>query len=153
VALIVLADHELNASSFAARVAASTDADPYACVAAALATATGPLHGSAAESIAKFADDVGGPEQAPGAVRGLRKRGEVPPGFGHPLYPNGDPRTTPLLDAARALAPANRRARTILAIVDALARTREGSVPPSAMLPTVDVGIAALVATLGLPPT
>src|SRR5262249_32315096 len=59
VVLVLLADHELNASSFTARIAASTDADPYACVIAALATLSGPRHGTAAELVAKFADDVG----------------------------------------------------------------------------------------------
>jgi citrate synthase len=69
--LVLLADHELNASSFTARVAASTLADPYACVAAALATLSGPRHGSAAEAVARFADEVGDPESAKAAVRAL----------------------------------------------------------------------------------
>ena len=140
-ALILLADHELNASSFAARVAASTHADAYACVGAALATVSGPLHGTASESVARFADEVGGPERAPAAVRALRRQGRTPPGFGHLLYPAGDPRATPLLAIARG--SGDRRARTLLAVVDAVA--------PDAM-PTVDVGLAALVAALGLPP-
>ncbi len=83
--LVLLADHELNASSFAARVAASTGADPYACIAAALATVSGPLHGSASEAIARFADGVGGPDGVRSALSALRRSGSVPPGFGHPL--------------------------------------------------------------------
>ena len=138
---ILLADHELNASSFAARVAASTEADPYACVAAALATLSGSRHGAASEAIARFADEIGGPDHVRSAVRALRKRGENPPGFGHPLYPGGDPRAPPLLEVARGTA--NRRARTILALVDAMA---------DVALPTVDVGMAALTAALGLVP-
>ncbi len=145
-ALILLADHELNASSFAARVAASTEADPYACFAAALATLSGPLHGTASEAIAKQADDIGGPEHVRAAVRALRKKAHAPFGFGHPLYPHGDPRALPLLDAARAIAAPNRRARTILALVDAMADLARD------IAPTVDVGIAALVAALGLTP-
>jgi citrate synthase len=139
-ALVLLADHELNASSFTARITASTDADPYACVAAALATLSGPKHGTASEDIARFADEVGGPEAARAAVRALRKKGQVPPGFGHPLYPEGDPRTPPLLAAAAR--SSNRRARTLLAIVDA---TSDGA-------PNVDVGLAAFVASLGASP-
>ncbi|MGE5185537.1 MAG: citrate synthase family protein [Acidobacteriota bacterium] len=138
-ALVLLADHELNASSFAARVAASTGADPYACVAAALATVSGPLHGSAAEAIARFADELGGPDQARAAVRARRKTGEDLPGFGHPLYPGGDPRAPPLVELARG--SSQRRARTLLALVDA------AEVPPS-----VDVGLAALAAALGIAP-
>jgi citrate synthase len=139
-ALVLLADHELNASSFAARVAASTGADPYACIAAALATLSGPRHGAASEAVAAFADGVRDPERAADAVRALREKQRHPPGFGHPLYPDGDPRAAPLLDAARGAT--NRRARTILALVDATSDVR----------PTVDVGLAALVAALGAPP-
>ncbi|HSR96454.1 MAG TPA: citrate/2-methylcitrate synthase [Kofleriaceae bacterium] len=140
-ALILLADHELNASSFTARVAASTDAGPYACVAAALATMSGRKHGSASEPVARFAAEVGSPEAARAAVRALRRRGEVPPGFGHPLYPAGDPRAAPLLEAAARL-PGARHARTLFAIVDA---TTDAA-------PNSDVGLAALVAALGAPP-
>jgi citrate synthase len=139
--LVLLADHELNASSFTARIAASTDAGPYACVAAALATASGVKHGSASEQVARFAASVGTPEAARAQVRALRKRGEVPPGFGHPIYPAGDPRAPPLLDAAARL-PFAKQARTLFAIVDA---TTDAA-------PTCDVGLAAMIAALGAPP-
>lgn len=139
--LVLLADHELNASSFTARVAASTDAGPYACVSAALATMSGPKHGSAAEEVARFAATVGAPEHAKAALRTLRKRGEVPPGFGHPIYPHGDPRAPPLL-ALVAQLPSTKLSRTLLAIVDATADA----------IPNVDVGLAALVSVLGAPP-
>ncbi len=142
--LVLLADHELNASSFTARIAASTDADPYACVSAALATLSGPRHGSASEEVARFAETIGEPAAARAAVRALRKQGLVPPGFGHPLYPTGDPRARPILDVALALARPGRpalRARTLLAIVDATMDAH----------PTVDVGLAALVAAVGAP--
>ena len=138
--LVLLADHELNASSFAARIAASTDADAYACVTAALATVSGPRHGSASEQVAQFADAIGSPEAVRAQVRALRKRGELPPGFGHPLYPAGDPRARPLLDAAARLAH-GKRARTLLALADA---TTDAA-------PNVDAGLAALTAALGVP--
>jgi citrate synthase len=137
--LVVLADHELNASSFTARIAASTGADPYACIAAALAALSGPKHGTASEEVARFADEVGGPEAAKAAVRALRKKQQHAPGFGHMLYPHGDPRGAPLIEFARGSTA--RRARTLLAIADA---TDEH--------PTVDVGLAATVAALGLAP-
>ncbi len=140
--LVLLADHELNASSFTARVAASTGADPYACIAAALATLSGPRHGSASEEIARFADEVGAAQHARGAVRALRRRGQTPPGFGHPLYPSGDPRAAPLIEVATRLAT-TRRARTILAIAAATTDAH----------PSVDVGLAALIAAFGAPPT
>jgi citrate synthase len=154
--LVVLADHELNASSFAARVAASTDADAYACLAAALATISGAKHGSAAEIIARFADEVGGPDKAKAAVRALKKKGTAPPGFGHPLYPHGDARARPILQIARELAESARassakRARTILAVADEMAGRRTDELDAGSH-PSVDVGLAALIAVLGLNP-
>lgn len=140
VAMILLADHELNASSFTARIAASTGAGPYACVAAALATLSGPHHGSASEAVVRFAAEVGAPEAARAAVRALRRRGEVPPGCGQPLYPGGDPRAAPLLALAREHAR-SRRARTLLAIADACTDVH----------PNSDLGLAALFAALGAP--
>ncbi len=140
--LVLLADHELNASSFTARIAASTDADPYACVAAALATLSGPKHGSASLEVSQFAESVGHPDAAKAAVRALRKKGQVPPGFGHPLYATGDPRTPPLLEAAARIGNA-KLARTLLAVVAATTDAQ----------PSVDVGLAALVAALGAAPS
>jgi len=143
-ALVLLADHELNASSFTARVAASTDADPYACVAAALAAVSGPKHGSASEDLARFADQLGSPDAARAEVRSLKKRGLAIPAFGHPLYANGDPRTPPLLasvDRVVADTGGTKRAKVILAIIAA-----------TDAKPSVDVGLAALVAALGLEP-
>ncbi|CAN5836413.1 citrate synthase family protein [soil metagenome] len=138
--LVLLADHELNASSFAARVAASTDADPYACIAAALATVSGPKHGSASADIAKFADELGTADAARSHVRSLLRKGLAVPAFGHPLYPDGDPRTQPVLDAAAEIGASNRRAKIMFAIVDAARDLK----------PSVDVALAALVAALGL---
>ena len=58
-ALVLLADHELNASTFAARVAASTGASPAACLLAGLATLSGPRHGGAGEAVMQLAEDAG----------------------------------------------------------------------------------------------
>ncbi|HET9627489.1 MAG TPA: citrate synthase [Kofleriaceae bacterium] len=138
--LVLLADHELNASSFTARIAASTDAGPYACVAAALATMSGPKHGSAGEEVARFAAGLASPEAARAAVRALRKRGELPPGFGHPLYPAGDPRAPPILELVRQL-PGARRAKVVLALIDAI----------NDATPNVDIALTALAAALGAP--
>jgi citrate synthase len=142
-ALILLADHELNASAFAARVAASASADVYACISAALATLSGPAHGGMTERVAALVDEVGRPERAAAVLRERLRRGDPIPGFGHRLYDGGDPRTPPLLAAARALAP--RRVAAMSALVDAMALAGgEG--------PTVDLGLVALAAALRLPP-
>jgi len=143
-ALVLCADHELNASTFAARVAASTGADLYACLSAALAAFSGPRHGGASEQVELFAREAGDPARAEAAVAGRMRRGELLPGFGHPLYPDGDPRAAPLLEAALALAPRAPRVRTIAAIVGAMA---EAGRPK----PNVDAALAAACAALDLP--
>ncbi|TKB24762.1 MAG: citrate synthase, partial [Mesorhizobium sp.] len=96
--LVLLADHELNASTFAARVAASTGAPVSACLLAGLATLSGPRHGAAAEAVMMLAEDAQrfGPDTAVGRWLGHDR---PLPGFGHPLYPDGDPRAEPLLAA------------------------------------------------------
>ena len=97
-ALVLLADHDIAASTLAARVAASTRAHPYAVVGAGLAAFDGPLHGAAsglAYPLVKEAMDGAGPV----ASISDRLRSGLPiPGFGHPLYPAGDPRAVTLLD-------------------------------------------------------
>jgi len=142
--LIICADHELNASTFAARVAASTGADLHACLGAAVAAFSGPRHGGASEHVELLAREAGEPARAAAAVGERLRRGELLPGFGHPLYREGDPRTPPLLQRAIAYNPKSMRVRTIAALIDAMRSTGR---PP----PNVDVAIAAVCAALELP--
>jgi citrate synthase len=94
--LVLLADHELNASTFAVRVAASTGASLSACLLAGLATLTGPLHGGAARALSSSLDAAR--QTSPSeAVRDWLGRGEPLPAFGHPLYPEGDPRAIAIM--------------------------------------------------------
>jgi citrate synthase len=97
-ALVLLADHELNASTFAARVAASTGASLAASALAGLSALSGPLHGGMAARVWNLVEEARriGPEAA---VSGRLARGVGAPGFGHPLYPGGDPRAAALLGA------------------------------------------------------
>ncbi|MBW9055840.1 citrate synthase [Rhizobium mesosinicum] len=97
-ALVVLADHELNASTFAVRVTVSTGAALSAAVLSGLATLTGPLHGSAWRSVDALAEAASnaGAEQA---IRRLLLGGGKPVAFGHPLYPDGDVRANVLLSS------------------------------------------------------
>ena len=143
-ALIVCADHELNASTFAARVAASTGADLYACLAAAVAAFSGPRHGGASERVELLAREAGTPARVAATVADRLRRGEQLPGFGHALYPDGDPRVPPLVEQALALAPRAPRLRTVIALADAVQATGR----PRA---NVDVALAATCAALGLP--
>jgi citrate synthase len=144
VALILCADHELNPSTFAARVAASAGADLYACVSAALATLSGPRHGGACDRVEALIAEIGSPANAARVIRERSRRGEEVPGFGHRLYPKGDPRATPLMDSAHAIAPRDPAIRTIIALTRAM---RDAGREPA----TVDLGLVAITAALGLP--
>ncbi len=150
--LVGLADHELNASTFAARVAASAGADLYACLGAGLAAVSGPKHGGACDRVEALVREAAHPRGAAAAVNARLGRGEAVPGFGHTLYPEGDPRALPLLAIARRLVRDTRRpevarhaSRTLLAIVDHLASI--GGEKPS-----VDAGSVAVTLALGAPP-
>ena len=142
--LVLCADHELNVSTFTARVAASTGADLYLCVSAALAAASGPRHGGACDRVEALVREAARPDRAEAVVLARSRRGEELPGFGHTLYPEGDPRTPPLLQLARAIAPRGLGVRTLLAVVEAMANTR-------GTRPSVETGVVAVALALGLP--
>jgi len=95
--LVLVADHELNASAFAARVAASTGASLSAAALAGLSTLSGPRHGGATAAVRAFVGEAAqaGPREA--ILRRLDDDRALP-GFGHPLYPEGDPRAAALLE-------------------------------------------------------
>jgi citrate synthase len=102
--LVLLADHELNASTFATRVAISTGASLSAGVLAGFATLTGPLHGGASAELAQLltlADQIGPSD----AVRQWLASDRPLPAFGHPLYAEGDPRARALLKLLPELQP------------------------------------------------
>jgi citrate synthase len=138
-ALVLLADHDLAASTLAARVTASTRAHPYAVVGAGLAALDGPLHGAAAGlAYALLAEAVrsGDPIRA---VSDRLRVGETVPGFGHPLYPDGDPRAAEIL----ALLPDVPGGTEVRAIIDVVARGAQ-------LKPNVDFAIAALALLTGM---
>jgi 2-methylcitrate synthase len=106
VALILHADHELNASTFAARVAAATLTDIHSAMVAAIGTLKGPLHGGANADVMRLLLEIGkdGPaEKAEEAVRAKLARKEKIPGFGHRVYHTEDPRATHLREMSRDL--------------------------------------------------
>jgi citrate synthase len=100
-ALILVADHELNASAFTARVVASADATPYAAVIAGLAAMSGTRHGGSIDRTVALLREVGEAQYARAAIAERLRRGENLPGFGHRLYPQGDPRAVLLLNLIR----------------------------------------------------
>ena len=96
-ALVLTADHELNVSTYAARVVASTRAPLGACILAGLAALVGPLHGGMTNEVRAMLADPSVAADPEGAIAIRLARGERIPGFGHPLYPDGDPRAAALL--------------------------------------------------------
>jgi citrate synthase len=106
VALILHADHELNASTFAGRVAAATLTDLYSAVVAAIGTLKGPLHGGANAEVMKMLLNFGQtatPDRIDEAIRAMFARKEKIPGFGHRVYHTEDPRATHLRQMSREL--------------------------------------------------
>lgn len=101
-ALVLLADHELAASTLAARVTASTWADPYLVVLAGLATLGGPLHGGASAQARDLLREVtAGRSRAAEAIGARLRDGQLVPGFGHRIYDERDPRCDVLLGLLR----------------------------------------------------
>lgn len=97
-ALILCADHELNVSAFTVRCVASAGATPYAAVIAGLSALSGSRHGGHTERVEMLFDELASPEKVRTGIASRLKRGDSLPGFGHRLYPQGDPRGRLLLD-------------------------------------------------------
>lgn len=135
--LVLLADHELNASTFAARVAASTGASLSAACLAGLSALSGPLHGGMAARVEAFVEEAERRDAAH-AVSARLARGASMPGFDHPLYPDGDPRAAALL-AAFTPPPL-------------LAELRSATKTATGLAPNIDFALVTLARTLKLPP-
>ncbi len=135
-ALVLLADHELNPSTFATRVAASTGASMPACILAGLATLSGPRHGGAGAALAALVA-----EAANGDIEGVLGRwlatGRQVPGFGHPLYPFGDPRAVALLEVVATDVSLRQLMKTVAEMLD--------------LKPNIDFALLALARANGLP--
>ncbi len=149
--LVLMADHELNASTFAARVAASAQADVYAALQAGLATLSGPLHGGASDQVEAVVREIERPEDAARVVHERARRGERVPGFGHFLYrEGGDPRATALMEIAWELVgevgsgPGSDEVARVTALITAM----EAAEHPK---PNVDAAAVATRAAIGLP--
>jgi citrate synthase len=101
VALILHADHTMNASTFTARVVASTEADPFSVCASALGSLKGPLHGGANERVLRTLDSIGSADAVGDWLDGRISAGQKIMGFGHRVYKTKDPRSTILQGLAR----------------------------------------------------
>ena len=142
-ALVLLADHELAASTLAARTAASARADPYAVVSAGMGAMSGTLHGGASLGVEAMLAAARDPADVPRVVGDMLRRGERIPGFGHSVYRGEDPRERLLLNLVRQAAPKSR----VLAVTDAvIAEVRRKSLPE----PNIDLALGTLAAAAGM---
>ncbi len=148
VALILHADHGLNASTFSARVTASTLADMYSSIVAAVCTLKGPRHGGANEQVMRMLDQVGSPESAEAFVKDALANKRVVMGFGHRVYRADDPRALQLRRIAKEVGEANGSPEWY-AISEAIAAAMDRAKPDLPI--NVDFFSASTYAALGIP--
>ncbi|MDG9969388.1 citrate synthase family protein [Achromobacter mucicolens] len=135
-AMVLLVDHELTSSAFATRIAASTGASLPACLLSGLTTLSGPLHGDASGRVKALFDDVAR-QGEDHVIAHYLSTGLPLAGFGHHLYPDGDPRAAALL--ARFEPP------------EVITRFIGKATQLTGLHPNIDVALAALAAHCGLP--
>ncbi|MGI9417952.1 MAG: citrate/2-methylcitrate synthase [Geminicoccaceae bacterium] len=146
---VLHADHGANASTFTARVAASTGVDMVAAMTAALAAFTGPLHGGAVAATSAMLAEIGSPEDVPSFVADRRRRSLPVYGFGHRVYRTRDPRSRPYYQALLTLSERAGDTGSIAildALVEAMAPYRRMGIDVN-----VDLYATALYRLLGLP--
>ncbi|MCC7446710.1 MAG: MerR family transcriptional regulator [Anaerolineae bacterium] len=143
-ALILCVDHELNVSSFTARVVASAEAHPYAVVMGGLAALQGIRHGGSTERAEALLHEITNTSDIPGYLSERLRRGESIPGFGHPVYPDGDPRAAFLLDRMTRQFPDIPAVMLAQHVIEAARQLIDQK-------PNIDFALAALVHILQLP--
>jgi citrate synthase len=146
-ALVLYAEHELNASTFTGRVIASTLADMHAAVSGAIGALKGPLHGGAGEAVMRTLEEIGTPERAAEFTRRALAEKRRLMGFGHRVYKAGDPRARIL----RALAERACRQSGQGVWFDVAVQLHEAVHREKGLIPNVDFYSAPLFAALGIP--
>jgi citrate synthase len=142
-ALVLLADHELAASTLAARTAASARADPYAVVSAGLGAVSGAWHGGASLGVEALLAAAADPASAPRVVGDVLHRGERIPGFGHSVYRGADPRGRVLSDLVRRAVP---NAREVAVAGAVIAEVRHRALPE----PNIDFALGTFTSAAGM---
>lgn len=144
---ILYADHTMNASTFTARIVASTLSDMFSAVCAAIGALKGPLHGGANEGAQKLAEEVGKPENAEAVVRDRLERHEKIMGFGHAVYRTTDPRARILKQLAYEVGQRHDQPQWHQ-IFSALEET---TFEQKGLYPNVDLYAAGVYHVLGIP--
>jgi len=145
--LVLYADHTMNASTFAARIIASTLADMFSAITGAVAALKGPLHGGANEEAMKMLEEVGSPERAEVYVHDRLERHEKIMGFGHAVYRTMDPRAIVL----KQLSEETGRRADDLRWFDISRAVQETVMTQKALNPNVDFYAASVYHVLGIP--
>jgi citrate synthase len=145
--LILHADHELNASTFAARVIASTLSDVYSAVTGAIGALKGPLHGGANEKVIEMTIEIGNPENAESYVDALLAKRQKITGFGHRVYKTMDPRATILKDMAQKFIRAEKERK----VFQILEKTEEMMKTWKNLYPNVDLYSGLALNHVGVP--
>jgi len=144
-ALVLLAEHELNSSTFTVRCVASTGADLAAVLSAGLAALSGPRHGGSIQSVKAMLDAaMAAPDPAGIVARHFPAGGATPNGYMHPLYPEGCPRARYLLDALSSMDFVVPEAAPIIAVCIEEGRRR-------GMTPNLDLALSAMQLAFGWP--
>lgn len=144
-ALILGADHELSSPTFAARIAASVGSGLHACIVAALATQRGAALAGGGDTTEDLIRGMTSATQLHQRVAEVERCRQRLPGFWHPLYPQGDPRATALIELARSTGLGSPQARFACLFVDALHQKL-------GLHPNIEIGLVVLGLALGLPP-
>jgi citrate synthase len=151
--LVLLADHSYNASTFSARVTASTGADIYAAITSAVATLAGDLHGGAPSKVMTMLEEIGLPEKAEPYVRDLLDRHEKIMGMGHREYKIRDPRAEQLERMAKNLTEKSHTKWYLIAraLEDASDRVLQEKKPGKRIYANVEFYTAPTLSSLGIP--
>jgi citrate synthase len=150
VCLILHAEHTMNASTFSARVTASTLTDPYSVIASAVGTLAGPLHGGASEDVIEMLEEIGSVENVRSYLSHKLDRKEKISGFGHRVYKVKDPRAIILQKLAEELF-AKFGTDTYYDVAVALEKAVEGELSHKGIYPNVDFYSGLVYRRLGIP--
>jgi citrate synthase len=148
VALVLHADHELNASTFAARVTAATLADMHSAITSAIATLKGPLHGGANEAVMRMLTEIGTLDRVDDYIDGKLARKEKVMGFGHRVYTTEDPRATHLRAMSKQVAESSGETKWY----DMSRRIEQIMKEKKGLNSNVDFYSASVYFMLGIPP-